>query len=42
MAPGLTFRYVNNGPSIANTHTLYTFIVMGTTVYVYTTIGFTP
>lgn len=42
MAPGFTFRYVNNGPSIANTHTLYTFIVMGTTVYVYTTIGFTP
>lgn len=42
MAPGFTFRYVNNGPSIANTHTLYTFIVMGTTVYVYTTVGFTP
>ena len=42
IAPGFTFRYVNNGPSIANTHTLYTFVVMGTTVYVYTTIGFTP
>lgn len=33
-AAGFTFRYVNNNPSIANTHTLYTFVVIGTVVYV--------
>ncbi|WP_294309442.1 hypothetical protein [Chryseobacterium sp. sg2396] len=34
-ASGFTFRYVNNNPSIANTHTLYTFVVIGTVAYVY-------
>ncbi len=34
-AAGFTFKYVNNNASIANTHTLYTFVVMGPTVYVY-------
>ncbi len=34
-ATGFTFRYVNNNPSVANTHTLYTFVVIGTVVYVY-------
>lgn len=34
-ATGFTFKYVNNNPSIANTHTLYTFVVIGTVVYVY-------
>ena len=31
---GFTFRYVNNGITSANKHTIYTFLVMGTTVYV--------
>lgn len=35
-----TFMYINNGPTIAGKHTLYTFIVMGTTVYVYMSTGF--
>lgn len=34
-ATGFTFKYVNNNASIANTHTLYTFVVIGTIVYVY-------
>ncbi|MDQ1098192.1 MULTISPECIES: hypothetical protein [Chryseobacterium] len=34
-ATGFTFRYVNNNPSIANTHTLYTFMAIGNVVYVY-------
>jgi hypothetical protein len=37
---GFTFRYVNNGITSANKHTLYTFLVMGTTVYVYMATGF--
>ncbi len=35
-----TFKYVNNGSTVPNTHTLYTFVVMGTTVYVYMATGF--
>jgi len=35
-----TFKYVNNGTTVPNTHTLYTFIVMGTFVYVYMATGF--
>lgn len=35
-----TFRYINNGPTTTGTQTLYTFIVMGTTVYVYMATGF--
>jgi len=34
-ATAFTFKYVNNNASIANTHTLYTFVVIGTIVYVY-------
>lgn len=37
---GLTFKYVNNGATAANKHTLYTLLVMGTTVYVYMSTGF--
>lgn len=37
---GFTFRYVNNGITSVNKHTLYTFLVMGTTVYVYMATGF--
>lgn len=39
-ATGFTFRYVNNGVTTANKHSLYTFLVMGTTVYVYLATGF--
>ena len=38
-AAGFTFRSVNNGLTLANTHTLYTFVVMGTFVYVSMTTG---
>lgn len=34
-APGITFKYVNNNASIANTDTLYTFVIMGSIGYVY-------
>ena len=34
------FKSVNNGSTIAGKQTLYTFIVMGTTVYVYMAAGF--
>ncbi len=37
---GFTFKYVNNGITSPNKHTLYTFLVMGTTVYVYMATGF--
>ena len=37
---GYTFRYVNNGMTTANKHTIYTFLVMGTTAYVYMATGF--
>lgn len=39
-ATGFTFKYVNNGVTTANKHSLYTFLVMGTTVYVYLATGF--
>lgn len=39
-ASGFTVRTVNNGPTTAGRQTLYTFIVMGTTVYVYMATGF--
>ncbi|RVU25987.1 hypothetical protein EOJ36_06115 [Sandaracinomonas limnophila] len=35
-----TFLSTNNGPTISGKHTLYTFIVMGTTVYYYMEPGF--
>lgn len=35
-----TFKLINNGPTTASKHTLYTFLVMGTTVYVYMATGF--
>jgi hypothetical protein len=35
-----TFLSINNGPTVAGRHTLYTFIVMGTTVYFYMASGF--
>ncbi|WP_294286371.1 hypothetical protein [uncultured Chryseobacterium sp.] len=38
-ATGFTFKYVNNNSTVANTHTLYTFVVMGTVVYVYSLRG---
>jgi hypothetical protein len=37
---GFTFRSVNNGATITGKQTLYTFIVMGTTVYFYMAAGF--
>lgn len=37
---GYTFRYVNNGMTTSNKHTIYTFLVMGTTAYVYMATGF--
>lgn len=37
---GFTYRTINNGPTTAGRQTLYTFIVMGTTVYVYMATGF--
>jgi hypothetical protein len=37
---GMTFHYVNNGATAAGKHTLYTFIVMGSDVYVWMTPGF--
>jgi hypothetical protein len=37
---GFTFIPVNNGITAPNKHTLYTFIVMGTNVYVYMATGF--
>lgn len=36
-ASGFTFKSPNNGVTTASKHTLYTFIVMGTTVYFYMT-----
>jgi hypothetical protein len=39
-ATTFTFRTVNNVATIAGRQTLYTFLVMGTTVYVYMTTGF--
>jgi|LakMenEpi03Aug12_release.lakeMendotaPanAssembly.Ray.scaffolds.fasta_scaffold18502_9 hypothetical protein len=39
-ATTFTFRAINNVATIAGRQTLYTFIVMGTTVYVYMTTGF--
>lgn len=38
-ATGFTFKSPNNGATTASKHTLYTFIVMGTTVYYYMTTG---
>ena len=37
---GFTFSSVNNGPSTSGKQTLYTFIVMGTTVYYFMAAGF--
>jgi nucleoside permease NupC len=34
------FKSINNGTTIAGKDTLYTFVVMGTTVYVYMATGF--
>ncbi|WP_294286396.1 hypothetical protein [uncultured Chryseobacterium sp.] len=34
-ATGFTFKYVNNNATIANTETLYTFVTISSTVYVY-------
>ena len=39
VSSGFTFRSVNNGKTIINTHTLYTFIVIGNIVYVNMTTG---
>jgi hypothetical protein len=39
-ATTFTFRLVNNVATIAGKQTLYTFLVMGSTVYVYMTTGF--
>ncbi len=37
---GFTFKYVNNGATADSKHTLYTLLVMGSTVYVYMSTGF--
>lgn len=34
-AAGFSVRYINNRASVANTHTIYTFVVMGSVIYVY-------
>ena len=34
-ATGFTFKYVNNNPTVANTDTLYSFVAIGSIVYVY-------
>ncbi|WP_449399224.1 hypothetical protein [Chryseobacterium wanjuense] len=34
-AAGFTVRYINNRTTVANTHTLYTLVVIGTVIYVY-------
>lgn len=34
-AAGFTVRYINNRATVANTHTLYTLVVIGTVIYVY-------
>lgn len=39
-AAGFTVKYVNNGATTAGKETLYTFIVMGSTIYVNMTSGF--
>ena len=39
-ASGFTVKTVNNGPTTADKHTLYTFLVIGTNVYVYMATGF--
>jgi len=39
-AVGFTFKSFNNGTTISGKDTLYTFVVMGTTVYVYMSAGF--
>jgi hypothetical protein len=38
--PTFTFMSVNNGPTTSGKQTLYTFIVMGTTVYFFMVAGF--
>ena len=39
--PGtFTFKSVNNGPTVSGKQTLYTFIVMGATVYYFMSVGF--
>jgi len=37
---GFTVKFLNNKATVANKETLYTFIVMGTTVYAYVASGF--
>ena len=37
---GFEFKSVNNGPTTTGKQTLYTFIVMGTTVYFFMVAGF--
>lgn len=39
-ASGFTVKYANNRATTAGTETVYTFLVMGTTVYVYMSSGF--
>lgn len=39
-AAGFTFKSISNTPTIEGKQTMYTFVVMGTTVYVYTNSGF--
>jgi hypothetical protein len=39
-ATGFTVKYANNRPTTAGTETVYTLVVMGTTVYVYMSAGF--
>jgi hypothetical protein len=39
-ATGFTFKSVNNAATVSGKQTLYTFIVMGTTVYFYMATGF--
>lgn len=39
-APGFTVKYANNRVTTAGRDTLYTLVVMGTILYVYTNVGF--
>jgi hypothetical protein len=39
-ATGFNFLSINNGPTVSDKQTLYSFIVMGSTVYFFMTTGF--
>lgn len=40
IASGFTVKYANNRATTAGTETIYTILVLGTTIYIYTATGF--